>query len=68
MDLGWKLLIPLSLGWLLVLAALDIGNDRDWNPILVGVISVAGLAVAWGLLQLAINAGRQKRLAGEVID
>ncbi len=31
MDLGWKLLIPLSLGWLLLLAALNIGRDEDWN-------------------------------------
>ena len=32
MDLGWKLLIPLALGWLLLLAALDVGRTQDWNP------------------------------------
>ena len=31
MDLGWKLLIPLALGWLLLLAAIHIGRDEDWN-------------------------------------
>ena len=28
MDLGWKALIPLSLGWLLLLASLNIARDR----------------------------------------
>ena len=68
MDLGWKLLIPLALAWLLVLAAIDIGRDRDWNLALVGIICVAGLIAAYGLLRLAVESGRQKRLAGEVID
>ena len=27
MDLGWKVLIPLALGWVLLLAAIDIGRD-----------------------------------------
>ena len=31
MDLGWKLLIPVSLGWFLFLAALRVGQDNDWN-------------------------------------
>ena len=32
MDLGWKLLIPLSLGWVLLLAAIDIGRDDGVEP------------------------------------
>ena len=39
MDLGWKLLIPLSLGWVLVLAAFLVG--RWWG---VGVIVALGVA------------------------
>src|SRR5215210_7256613 len=31
MDLGWKVLIPLSLGWMLLLASLNIARDEDWN-------------------------------------
>ena len=31
MDLGWKVLIPLSLGWMLLLASLNIARDQDWN-------------------------------------
>ncbi len=33
MDLGWKLLIPVSLGWFVLLAALRVGDDNDWNPV-----------------------------------
>ena len=36
MDLGWKLLIPLALGWLLLLATIQIARDRGWdNPEIV---------------------------------
>ena len=28
MDLGWKVLIPLGLGWLLVLVAFRVGSER----------------------------------------
>ena len=28
MDLGWKVLIPVALGWFLLLAALRVGDDR----------------------------------------
>ena len=52
MDLGWKVLIPISLGWFLLLAAIRLGNDNDWNPVLVVVVTVAvlvavGRAACW---------------------
>ena len=35
MDLGWKLLIPLALGWLILLAAIRIARDESWNQFAV---------------------------------
>ncbi|MET0460661.1 MAG: NADH-quinone oxidoreductase subunit NuoH [Ilumatobacteraceae bacterium] len=65
MDLGWKVLIPVSLGWFLLLAAIRLGNEQDWNPVLVVVITVAGLAVSAGLLLLALNvSGRNRQREG----
>jgi NADH-quinone oxidoreductase subunit H len=64
MDLGWKGLIPLALGWLLLLAMLQIFRDRGWElpelalPILAGV---AVLLLGWGLLARAVGAGRRER-------
>jgi NADH-quinone oxidoreductase subunit H len=66
MDLGWKVLIPLSLGWLLLLAALRVGDVEDWNPVLVVLVSFAVLAGAYGLLVLAFRAARQRRALEEV--
>jgi len=68
MDLGWKLLIPLSLGWLVALAALDVARDNDWNRPLVSLICFFGLIAMGVLLNAAINAGKAKRLAGEAFD
>ena len=61
MDLGWKVLIPASLGWFLLIAALNIANDqgwRSWIVILVGltVISVGALA-----LMAAIRKAKMQR-------
>jgi NADH-quinone oxidoreductase subunit H len=50
MDLGWKVLIPLALGWVLVLAAFLVG--RWWG---LGVI--VALFVVGGLLLRAIVVG-----------
>src|SRR5215210_2922055 len=41
MDLGWKRLIPLSLFWLLLVAALRVGNDRGWNTAVVAGVALA---------------------------
>jgi len=67
MDLGWKVLIPLQLGWLLLLAALNVGRDEDWN---YGVVIAVGFFVVGGLSFLLLNraseVSRQRRALGEV--
>src|SRR5207237_609063 len=50
MDLGWKRLIPVALYWLLLIAALRVGQDEGWNSWLVVGIGIGAGAVAWGLL------------------
>lgn len=68
MDLGWKLLIPLALGWLLLLAAVRVGQDRNWNLfIVVPVVLVAFVAVA-ALFGAAMRVGRTHRELGEVFE
>ena len=79
MDLGWKLLIPLALGWLLVLGAIRVAQDGgfgfsnspDLNAaaqtdtfIVLAIALVIGM-VAAGLLSAAIRAARQERLIDE---
>jgi len=68
MDLGWKLLIPLSLGWLLLLAAVRIGDDRNWNLFIVVPIVIAAMVVVGGLLAAAIRVGRSDRALAEVFE
>jgi NADH-quinone oxidoreductase subunit H len=68
MDLGWKGLIPLSLGWLLLLASIRIARDQDWNLVLVIGADVAVAAIAALLLGRAIDAARAERRTTEVFD
>ena len=74
MDLGWKVLIPISLGWLLMLAALrlvrggqinitDGANSQLADILIVIGLGVAVLLVGAILLSLAIKSARDERLA-----
>jgi NADH-quinone oxidoreductase subunit H len=55
MDLGWKVLIPLSLLWLLVLAGMRIGTQWGF------AVFAAGL-VAWAMLAKALKVGQSHSL------
>jgi NADH-quinone oxidoreductase subunit H len=61
MDLGWKALIPISLGWFLLLAAIRVGNDNDWNPVLVAVVTVAIELAAAALMLVALRTAGRRR-------
>lgn len=66
MDLGWKLLIPLSLFWLILLSGLRIGDDNDWeigNYIGWFLGWFAGAAFLGTLLGMAMKTARAERLA-----
>jgi NADH-quinone oxidoreductase subunit H len=53
MDLGWKVLIPLSLLWLLVLAGMRLGTAYGFGVFAVGLL-------AWAMLARALQVGRDK--------
>jgi NADH-quinone oxidoreductase subunit H len=61
MDLGWKLLIPLALGWFLIVAAVKVGVDAGWNIVAVVAVCAAGLVAGGLLLRLSIRSGREAR-------
>ena len=58
MDLGWKLLIPLSLGWLLIIAAIRVSDDEGWQP---AAAVTGGVVLGALVLSAAVNVGRQRR-------
>jgi NADH-quinone oxidoreductase subunit H len=61
MNLGWKLMIPLALGWFMLLAAFRVGRDSDWNLGLVGVISLAVIGGSAWLLSYASKVSARNR-------
>ena len=70
MDLGWKLLIPLALGWLLILSGIrlarngeiDFGGSNVANTALVLAVGLAILVAGAMLLSLALRTARSERL------
>jgi NADH-quinone oxidoreductase subunit H len=63
MDLGWKVLIPASLGWFMLIAAQRLGRDQGWNILLVSAIAVVVLGASYALLQAAFKVSAKQREA-----
>lgn len=64
MDLGWKLLIPLSLAWFLMLASFKVADDEGWNPVVTGAVVLAVIGAGAALLAVAIRTARIRRAEG----
>ena len=61
MNLGWKVLIPLALGWLLLLATINIARDESWSLVLVVGPGFLALVGAYALLNSAIRTAQRRR-------
>ena len=68
MDLGWKVLIPISLGWFLLLAALrEFANGDRVASIRVVIISLVIGAAAMSLFMAALGVSRKNREANSTL-
>ncbi|MGH9169909.1 MAG: NADH-quinone oxidoreductase subunit NuoH [Acidimicrobiales bacterium] len=56
MDVGWKFLIPISLGWLLVVAGVQL--SRGW-----ALVTLVAVVLGGWLLSSAINVSKTRRAA-----
>ena len=61
MDLGWKVMIPASLGWFMLLAAQRVGSDAGWDRIVVTLSTALVLIAGYALLQRAAKVSRDNR-------
>jgi len=61
MDLGWKFLIPLSLGWFLLLVSFKVAEGEGWNPVLTGAIGLVVILSGGALLAAAIKTSKIRR-------
>ena len=61
MNLGWKLLIPASLGWFILLAAQRVGDAAGWDTAVVTIVTALVLIVGYGLLAWASKTARDER-------
>ncbi len=61
MNLGWKLMIPLALGWFMLLAAFRVGQDHGWNRAVVGIVCLVVLGACAWLLSYASKVSARNR-------
>jgi len=63
MHLGWRVLTPLALGWLLLLGVVRIANDQGWALGVTIPIALLVMAAAAGMLRTAVRRAKENRLA-----
>ena len=61
MDLGWKVLIPGSLAWFMLLAAQRLARNEGWNVFVTTAAAVMALGVCYVLLQAAFTVSNDTR-------
>ena len=61
MNFGWKVLIPASLAWFLLLAAQRLARDEGWNVFVTTAIAVVVLAGCYMLMQAAFAVSNKTR-------
>jgi len=61
MDLGWKILIPASLGWFMLMAVLRLARDEDWNRGVVAVAAAVVIVLCAVLISVAMKVSRANR-------
>ena len=61
MDLGWKILIPASLGWFMLMAVLRLARDEDWNRAVVAIAAAAVIVACAALISVAMKVSRANR-------
>ncbi|HEY3483997.1 MAG TPA: NADH-quinone oxidoreductase subunit NuoH, partial [Ilumatobacteraceae bacterium] len=61
MDVGWKAMIPIALAWFLLLAAIRVGDDNDWDIVIVVASALGVLALGYLLLSVALRVSARIR-------
>ena len=61
MDLGWKILIPTSLGWFMLMAVLRLGRDEDWNAVVVAIVAAVIILGCVALMSTAVKVSKANR-------
>jgi len=61
MNFGWKVLIPASLAWFLLLAAQRLARDEGWNVFVTTAVAVVVLAGCYMLMQAAFAVSYKTR-------
>jgi NADH-quinone oxidoreductase subunit H len=68
MHLGWKVLIPLNLVWILTITTMRVLRDRGWNTVVVMLVvgvPIIALIALWAVLDLRRTNRIDAELAAE---
>jgi NADH-quinone oxidoreductase subunit H len=65
MHLGWKVLLPVNLVWILVVATIRVLDDRGWSKVGAFAVALAPVLIIFAIASFALDRADRRRAAAE---
>jgi NADH-quinone oxidoreductase subunit H len=65
MHLGWKVLLPINLGWILVVATIRVLDDRGWSKVGAFAVALAPVLIIFAIASFALDRADRRRAVAE---
>jgi NADH-quinone oxidoreductase subunit H len=67
MHLGWKVLLPINLVWILVVATIRVLDDRGWSKVGSFAVALVPVLVIFAIASFAMDRADARRAAAETV-
>jgi NADH-quinone oxidoreductase subunit H len=65
MHLGWKVLLPINLGWILVVATIRVLDDRGWSKVGALAVALMPVLIIFAIASFALDRADRRRADAE---
>ena len=63
MHLGWKILLPINLVWILIVATIRVLDERGWSKVTAFAVALVPVLIIFAFISFALERGDRRRAA-----
>jgi NADH-quinone oxidoreductase subunit H len=67
MHLGWKILLPINLVWILVVATIRVLDDRGWSKVSAFAVALVPVLIIFAVASFSLDRADRRRAAAETV-